>query len=63
MKLSDGQKKELKGMIVSLVLNTGLLLLASALLHFPWSHTLVLTVIAFTIAIIYSAVIIFRHKP
>jgi RsiW-degrading membrane proteinase PrsW (M82 family) len=62
MKLSIGQKKELKGMIVSLILNIVLWLLASTLLHFPWNHTLVLSVISVTIAIIYSAVIVFRHR-
>ena len=45
MKLSSGQKKELK---------------ASLLLHFPWEHTVVLTCISLVISIFQTAFIVFR---
>ena len=62
MKLSFGQKQKLKGMIVPLITNTALLLLASALLRYPWSHTFVIIALSIAIAIIYAVVIVFRHK-
>ena len=55
MKLSIGQKKELKGMLTFLVVSIIAWLLASLVLHFPWNHTLVLTAISIVISIIQTA--------
>ena len=60
MKLSIGQKKELKGMLTFLVVSIISWLLASLVLHFPWNHTLVLTAISIVISIIQTAFIVFR---
>ena len=60
MKLSIGQKKELKGMLTFLVVSIIAWLLASLVLHFPWNHTLVLTAISIVISIIQTAFIVFR---
>ena len=60
MKLSTGQKKELKGMLTFLVVSIIVWLLASLLLHFPWEHTLVLTVLSIVVSIIQTAFIVFR---
>lgn len=60
MKLSIGQKKELKGMLTFLVVSIIVWLLASLVLHFPWNHTLVLTAISIVISIIQTAFIVFR---
>ena len=51
MKLSSGQKKELKGMLTLLIASIVLWVIASLLLHFPWEHTVVLTCIALVISI------------
>ena len=56
MKLSIGQKKELKGMLTFLVVS----IIASLVLHFPWDHTLVLTGLSIVISIIQTAFIVFR---
>ena len=61
MKLSIGQKKELKGMLTFLVVSIIVWLLASLLLHFPWEHTLVLAGLSIVISIIQTAFIVFRH--
>ena len=60
MKLSIGQKKELKGMLTFLVVSIIVWLIASLVLHFPWNHTLVLTAISIVISIIQTAFIVFR---
>ncbi len=60
MKLSNGQKKELKGMLTFVVVSIIVWLLASFLLHFPWEHTLVLTALSIVISIIQTAFIVFR---
>lgn len=60
MKLSIGQKKELKGMLTFLVVSIIVWLLASLLLHFPWEHTLVLTALSIVVSIIQTAFIVFR---
>ena len=60
MKLSIGQKKELKGMLTFLVVSIIAWLLSSLVLHFPWNHTLVLTAISIVISIIQTAFIVFR---
>lgn len=60
MKLSIGQKKELKGMLTFLVVSIIVWLLASSLLHFPWEHTLVLTALSIVVSIIQTAFIVFR---
>ena len=52
MKLSTGQKKELKGMLTFLVASIIVWLLASLVLHFPWNHTLILTALSVVISII-----------
>ena len=61
MKLSIGQKKELKGMLTFLVVSIIVWLLTSLLLHFPWEHTLVLAGLSIVISIIQTAFIVFRH--
>ena len=60
MKLSSGQKKELKGMLTLLVASIVLWVIASLLLHFPWEHTVVLTCISLVISIFQTAFIVFR---
>ena len=60
MKLSIGQKKELKGMLTFLGVSIIVWLLASLLLHFPWEHTLVLTALSIVVSIIQTAFIVFR---
>ena len=60
MKLSSGQKKELKGMLTLLIASIVLWVIASLLLHFPWEHTVVLTCIALVISIFQTAFIVFR---
>ena len=60
MKLSIGQKKELKGMLTFLVVSIIVWLIASLVLHFPWDHTLVLTCLSIVISIIQTAFIVFR---
>lgn len=60
MKLSIGQKKELKGMLTFLVVCIFVWFLASLLLHFPWEHTLVLTALSIVVSIIQTAFIVFR---
>ena len=60
MKLSIGQKKELKGMLTFLVVSIIVWLLASLLLHFPWEHTLVLTALSIGVSVIQTAFIVFR---
>ena len=55
MKLSTGQKKELKGMLTFLVASIIVWLLASLVLHFPWNHTLILTALSVVISIIQTA--------
>ena len=62
MKLSIGQKKELKGMLTFLVASIIVWLLASLLLHFPWEHTLVLVGLSIVISIIQTVFIVFRHN-
>jgi nucleoside recognition membrane protein YjiH len=62
MKLSIGQKKELKGMLTFLVASIIVWLLASLLLHFPWEHTLVLAGLSIVISIIQTVFIVFRHN-
>jgi len=62
MKLTNGQKKELKGMLTFLVASIIVWLLASFLLHFPWEHTLVLAALSIIISIIQTAFIVFRHN-
>ncbi len=60
MKLSTGQKKELKGMLTLLIASIVLWVIASLLLHFPWEHTLILTGLSIIISIIQTAFIVFR---
>ena len=60
MKLSIGQKKELKGMLTFLVVSIIVWLIASLVLNFPWDHTLVLTGLSIVISIIQTAFIVFR---
>ena len=60
MKLSSGQKKELKGMLTLLIASIVLWVIASLLLHFPWEHTVVLTCISLVISIFQTAFIVFR---
>lgn len=55
MKLSTGQKKELKGMLTFLVASIIVWLLASLVLHFSWNHTLILTALSVVISIIQTA--------
>ena len=62
MKLSTGQKKELKGMLTFLVASIIVWLLASLVLHFPWNHTLILTALSVVISIIQTAFIVFRRN-
>ena len=62
MKLSTGQKKELKGMLTFLVASIIVRLLASLVLHFPWNHTLILTALSVVISIIQTAFIVFRRN-
>ena len=62
MKLSTGQKKELKGMLRNLVASIIVWLLASLVLHFPWNHTLILTALSVVISIIQTAFIVFRRN-
>ena len=62
MKLSTGQKKELKGMFTFLVASIIVWLLASLVLHFPWNHTLVLTALSVIISIIKTVFIVFRRN-
>ena len=60
MKLSAGQKKELKGMFTLLIASIVLWVIVSLLLHFPWDHTLVLISLSIIISIIQTAFIIIR---
>ena len=60
MKLSAGQKKELKGMFTLLIASIVLWVIASLLLHFPWEHTLILTGLSIIISIFQTAFIVFR---
>ena len=62
MKLSTGQKKELKGMLTFLVASIIVWLLASLVLHFTWNHTLILTALSVVISIIQTAFIVFRRN-
>ena len=62
MKLSTGQKKELKGMLTFLVVSIIAWLLASLVLHFPWNHILILTALSVVISIIQTAFIVFRRN-
>ena len=62
MRLSTGQKKELKGMLTFLVASIIVWLLASFVLHFPWNHTLILTALSVVISIIQTAFIVFRRN-
>ena len=62
MKLSIGQKKELKGMLTFLVASIIVWVLASLLLHFPWEHTLVLAGLSIVISIIQTTFVVFRHN-
>ena len=60
MKLSIGQKKELKGMFTFLVASIVVWVFASLLFHFPWVHTLILACLSIVISIIQTAFIVFR---
>ena len=62
MKLSTGQKKEIKGMLTFLVASIIVWLLALLVLHFPWNHTLILTALSVVISIIQTAFIVFRRN-